>query len=228
MNTELNYNSVLQQDCLKHSGQITAVNNNIVYLFFKRMLDITCSAVGIIVLSPLMIITAIMIKLDSKGSALFKQERCGKGGQSFNMLKFRSMVCNAEELLKELKDKNEQAGPVFKIRNDPRITRVGKIIRRTSIDELPQLFNIIKGDMSIVGPRPPLPREVEHYTEYQRQRLLVKPGLTCFWQVMGRNSIEFDVWVELDIKYIKERNFRLDLLLILKTFWVLVGDENAS
>lgn len=227
MITGVDYNPALQQDCLKHSAQITTVNNNIVYLFFKRMLDIICSAVGIIVLAPLMIITAVMIKLDSKGPVLFKQERCGKDGARFNMLKFRSMVCNAEELLKGLKDKNEQAGPVFKIRNDPRITRVGKIIRRTSIDELPQLFNIIKGDMSIVGPRPPIPTEVEHYTEYQRQRLLVKPGLTCFWQVMGRNNIGFDAWVELDIKYIKERSFWLDLRLILRTLKVLIGDVNA-
>jgi lipopolysaccharide/colanic/teichoic acid biosynthesis glycosyltransferase len=171
---------------------------------------------------------AVLIKLDSKGPVFFKQDRCGKDGKIFGMLKFRSMVMDAEEKLEELMDKNEQSGPVFKIKDDPRITKIGKFIRKTSIDELPQLFNILAGDMSIVGPRPPIPREVEQYDAYQRLRLTVKPGLTCYWQVMGRNSIGFDEWVELDVKYIQERNFWLDLKLIFKTFKVLVGDANAS
>ncbi|KPU43705.1 putative sugar transferase EpsL [Oxobacter pfennigii] len=203
-------------------------NEDGVYLFFKRLMDITGSLFGIIILSPVFIITALLIKLDSEGPILFKQLRCGKNGKKFFMLKFRSMQLNAEELKETLKDKNEQTGPVFKIKDDPRITKIGKFIRRTSIDELPQLINILKGDMSIVGPRPPLPSEVLQYTEYQKQRLMVKPGLTCYWQVMGRNSVGFDEWVKLDIKYIEERSFWLDIKLILKTVKVLFGDVNAS
>lgn len=138
------------------------------------------------------------------------------------------MVDNAEGLLYNLKDKNEQTGPVFKMKDDPRITRIGRFIRRTSIDELPQLFNILKGDMSIVGPRPPIVSEVAEYNNYQKLRLTVKPGLTCYWQVMGRNKIGFDEWVDLDIKYIQERNFWLDLKLIFRTFKVFLGDDNAA
>lgn len=199
------------------------------YLILKRTLDIVCSLTGIILLSPIFIIVAILIKLeDPKGSVFFSQERCGEYTRPFKMLKFRSMVHNAEEMLEELQHLNEQTGPVFKIKEDPRITKVGRFIRKTSIDELPQLFNILKGDMSLVGPRPPIPREVEQYDEYQLQRLAVKPGLTCYWQVGGRNSIDFDSWVALDIKYIEERNILVDIKLILKTFFVLFGDENAS
>ena len=138
------------------------------------------------------------------------------------------MVHNAEELLKHLQEKNEQTGPAFKMTDDPRITKVGKFIRKTSLDELPQLFNVLKGDMSLVGPRPPIPREVEQYNSYQKQRLLVKPGLTCIWQVSGRNNIGFDEWVEMDLEYIKNRNLLLDIKLILKTVKVLFGDSNAS
>ena len=138
------------------------------------------------------------------------------------------MVTNAEDLLVNLQEFNEMDGPVFKIKNDPRITKVGKFIRKTSIDELPQLFNILKGDMSFVGPRPPIPSEVEQYNQYQIQRLLVKPGLTCIWQVSGRNTIGFDEWVEMDLQYIENRNLILDLKLIFKTFKVLLGDETAS
>ena len=144
------------------------------------------------------------------------------------MYKFRSMVHNAEELLKHLQEQNEQTGPAFKMTDDPRITKVGKFIRKTSLDELPQLFNVLKGDMSLVGPRPPIPREVEQYNSYQKQRLLVKPGLTCIWQVSGRNNIGFDEWVEMDLEYIKNRNLLLDIKLILKTVKVLFGDSNAS
>lgn len=197
------------------------------YEFIKRLADIVLSLLGIIFLSPVFIIVAIAIKLDSKGPVLFIQDRCGKDGKVFKFYKFRSMVVDAEEQLSKLKDKNEMSGPVFKIKDDPRITKVGKFIRKTSIDELPQLFNVLMGDMSLVGPRPPIVREVKQYTPYQRQRLLVKPGLTCYWQVMGRNNIDFNEWVELDIKYIRERNLWIDFKLICKTFFVLFGDENA-
>lgn len=199
-----------------------------IYEFLKRLIDIIGSLCGLILLSPLFLITAIAIKLDSKGPVFFVQDRCGKDGKIFKMYKFRSMYIDAEERLKDLLDKNEMSGPVFKIKDDPRITRVGKFIRKTSIDELPQLINVLKGDMSLVGPRPPIVREVRQYNAYQMQRLLVKPGLTCYWQVYGRNKINnFDDWVELDIKYIRERNIFIDLKLIFKTFFVLFGDENA-
>ncbi|MGL5754072.1 MAG: sugar transferase [Paraclostridium sp.] len=211
--------------------ELSGLSNNVSigYLVLKRIIDIIGASAGIILLSPIFIIVSVLIKLeDPKGSIFFGQERCGQYTKPFKMLKFRSMVHNAEELLEELQHLNEQTGPVFKIKEDPRITKVGKFIRKTSIDELPQLFNILKGDMSLVGPRPPIPREVEQYDEYQLQRLAVKPGLTCYWQVGGRNSIDFDGWVELDVKYIEERSTLLDIKLIFKTVGVLFGDETAS
>ena len=199
------------------------------YLICKRLIDIIASLLGIILLSPIFLIVAVAIKIeDPKGSVFFTQDRCGKDSVLFPMYKFRSMVSNAEELLDELKVMNEMDGPAFKIKDDPRITKVGRIIRKTSIDELPQLFNILKGDMSLVGPRPPIPHEVSEYNEYQMQRLLVKPGLTCIWQVSGRNAIGFDEWVDMDLSYIKNRNLFLDIKLIFKTVGVLFGDENAS
>ena len=202
---------------------------SILYSVTKRLIDIVGSLCGIILLSPLFLIVAILIKLeDPKGKVFFAQERNGRYPKTFKMYKFRSMVHNAEELLKDLMDRNEQTGPVFKINDDPRITKVGKFIRKTSIDELPQLFNVLKGDMSLVGPRPPIPHEVEQYNSYQMQRLAVKPGLTCIWQVSGRNNIGFDEWVEMDIEYIKTRNLWLDIKLIFKTVGVLFGDDNAS
>ena len=200
-----------------------------IYLFFKRAMDIIGSLCGIILLSPLLIIVALAIKIeDPKGSVFFSQKRCGKDNKLFPMYKFRSMVSNAEELLEELMEHNEMDGPVFKIKDDPRITRVGKFIRKTSIDELPQLFNILRGDMSIVGPRPAIPHEVAEYSDYHKQRLLVKPGLTCIWQVSGRNSIGFEEWMDMDLEYIEKRNLWMDIKLIFKTVGVLFGDENAS
>lgn len=226
-----NNSAVLELDEQSVREELIYLSNNVSkgYLILKRALDIICSLTGIILLSPIFIIVAILIKLeDPKGSVFFGQERCGQFTKPFKMVKFRSMVHNAEEMLEELQHLNEQTGPVFKIKEDPRITKVGKFIRKTSIDELPQLFNILKGDMSLVGPRPPIPREVEQYDEYQLQRLAVKPGLTCYWQVGGRNSIDFDGWVGLDVKYIEERSTLVDIKLIFKTFFVLFGDDNAS
>ena len=200
-----------------------------VYMFCKRAMDIIGSLAGLILLSPLLLIIAIAIKIeDPKGSIFFAQQRCGKDNKLFPMYKFRSMVSNAEELLEELMEHNEMDGPVFKIKDDPRITKVGKFIRKTSVDELPQLFNILKGDMSIVGPRPAIPHEVAEYNDYHKQRLLVKPGLTCIWQVSGRNSIGFDEWMEMDLEYIETRKLWMDIKLIFKTVGVLFGDENAS
>ena len=205
------------------------VNDHIVYLVLKRLMDIVGASVGLLLASPIMLIVAILIKLeDPKGPILFSQIRNGAYPKTFKMYKFRSMYIDAEERLQELMHLNEQSGPAFKIKDDPRITKIGKFIRKTSLDELPQLFNVLKGDMSLVGPRPPIPREVEQYNSYQKQRLLVKPGLTCIWQVSGRNNIGFDEWVEMDLEYIKNRNLLLDIKLILKTVKVLFGDSNAS
>lgn len=198
-----------------------------VYLFLKRGLDIVASTLGLIVLSPIIILVAIAIKLESKGPVLFSQDRVGKNGKIFKMYKMRSMVQNAEELKEKLLEQNEMSGPMFKMKDDPRITKVGKFIRKTSIDELPQLINVIKGDMSLVGPRPSLPKEVKEFELWMYERLAVKPGLTCYWQVMGRNNIDFEDWMKLDIKYVRERNFFLDIKLIFKTFFVLFGDKNA-
>jgi lipopolysaccharide/colanic/teichoic acid biosynthesis glycosyltransferase len=197
------------------------------YFIVKRIIDIIGAILGIVLFSPLMLITAMAIKLESSGTIIFYQYRVGKDGKIFKMYKFRSMIENAEKLTHKLKNKNEMTGPMFKIKDDPRITRIGKFIRKTSIDELPQLINVLKGEMSLVGPRPNLPKEVEKLNAYQRQKLCAKPGLTCYWQVMGRNSINFQRWMELDIKYIRERNTWLDIKLIYQTITLLLGDENA-
>lgn len=195
-------------------------SNRRVYWFVKRIFDIIMSSVAILILSPVFFIVALAIYIDyPKGSPFFVQTRVGRHGKKFKFYKFRSMVSNAEELLDQLKEKNEKDGPVFKMKDDPRITRVGKFIRKTSIDELPQLFNILKGDMSIVGPRPSLPKEVSQYNDYQAQRLFVTPGLTCYWQASKkRDEIPFDEWVDLDIKYILERSWLVDIKVIIKTF----------
>ncbi|WP_420490437.1 sugar transferase [Neobacillus niacini] len=204
------------------------VNDGKVYLVTKRTLDIIGSFCGIILLSVLFIAIAILIKVeDPKGTIFFSQKRVGLNGKEFKMYKFRSMVWNAEEKLAELLKFNEVSGAMFKMKNDPRITRVGKFIRKTSIDELPQLFNVLKGDMSLVGPRPPLPREVAEYTSYDKQRLLVTPGCTGLWQVSARNSVGFEEMVELDIQYIHKRSFFYDLKIILKTVLVLFGSKDA-
>ena len=202
--------------------------SNILYEVIKRIIDIVASFTGLILLSPLILIVSMLIKLESKGEVIFKQKRVGLNGKEFYMYKFRSMVINAEELKEQLESQNEMSGPMFKIKDDPRITKVGKFIRKTSIDELPQLINVIKGDMSLVGPRPSLPKEVEKFEQWMMERLEVKPGLTCIWQISGRNNIDFEDWMKLDIKYVRERSFKLDIKLILKTVLVLFGDKNAS
>lgn len=195
------------------------LNKKRVYAVLRRSRDIFFSLLAIIVLSPLLLLTALLIVLDDlHGSPIFSQYRVGKNGRKFKLYKFRSMVVNAEDHLESLMQQNEMDGPVFKIKKDPRITRIGSFIRKTSIDELPQLFNILKGEMSIVGPRPSLPREVEKYTPYQMQRLLVTPGLTCYWQIQPqRNSLSFEEWVALDIQYIQDRSYWLDWKIIFKT-----------
>lgn len=197
------------------------------YEVIKRVIDVVCSFIGVLVLSPLFIIIAIIIKFTSKGPVFFSQRRVGRDGKEFKMYKFRSMVVNAEELKEKLVAQNEMSGPMFKMKDDPRVTKVGKFIRKTSIDELPQLFNVLKGDMSLVGPRPSLPKEVAQFEDWMYRRLEVKPGLTCYWQVSGRNNIDFEDWMKLDIKYVDERSTWIDIKLIFKTVGVLFGDKNA-
>jgi len=195
------------------------------YWKLRRSQDIFFSSLALVVLSPIMLLVALIIVIDSPGaSPIFVQNRVGKDGKIFRFLKFRSMIPNAEAKLQELLDRNEMDGPVFKIKRDPRITRVGKFIRKTSIDELPQLINILRGDMSIVGPRPALPREVEQYGDYEKQRLYVTPGLTCYWQIQPhRNNLSFEEWLELDLKYIRERNFWVDWKIIFRTVGAVLG-----
>ena len=197
------------------------------YEIIKRLIDIICSFMGLLAFSPLFIIIAIIIKFTSKGPVFFSQKRVGKYGREFDMYKFRSMVVNAEELKEKLAAQNEMSGPMFKMKDDPRVTKVGKFIRKTSLDELPQLWNVLKGDMSLVGPRPSLPKEVAQFEDWMHRRLEVKPGLTCYWQVSGRNNIDFEDWMKLDVKYVEERNLWIDIKLICKTVFVLFGDKNA-
>ena len=199
-----------------------------IYSFTKRVFDVGASFVGLTLLSPVLLVVAIAIKLESKGPIIFSQDRVGLNGKIFKMYKLRSMVSNAEELKEKLLEQNEMSGPMFKMKDDPRITKVGKFIRKTSIDELPQLINVLKGDMSLVGPRPSLPKEVEQFEPWMYERLQVKPGLTCIWQVSGRNNIDFEDWMKLDIKYIEEQSILVDIKLILKTVLVLFGDKHAS
>ena len=217
-----------KENMISDFNQKKIVNQKSGYLLTKRVIDIVGALAGLLLLSPFVLVVAILIKMqDPRGPIFFKQQRIGKDGQTFYMYKFRSMVTNAEELLKDLLEKNEISGAMFKMKKDPRITKVGKFIRKTSIDELPQLWNVMKGEMSLVGPRPPLPREVEEYDDYDKQRLTVTPGCTGLWQISGRNSLGFKEMVELDLKYISERNIWMDIKVILKTFLVLFESRNA-
>ena len=193
----------------------------------KRLFDIFFATIILLGFLPIMVIVALVIVIDDPSAGpFFKQKRVGRHGKEFYMYKFRTMRPNAEQLLEQLKDKNEMEGPVFKIKDDPRITRAGKILRKLSLDELMQFFNVLKGDMTLVGPRPPLPREVEMYDEHQKQRLMVTPGITCLWQVQPkRNTLSFDEWLELDLKYISKRGIRTDLKIMFKTIGAVFGME---
>lgn len=208
-------------------NQAVSIQKKPIYEFFKRCFDIVFSVIAMLVLLIPLIIVAVIIVIDSPGaSPIYVQKRVGKNGREFKFYKFRSMVPNAESMLDSLLEMNEMDGPAFKMKDDPRITRFGKFIRRTCIDELPQLLNILKGDMSFVGPRPPLPREVAMYNDYQMQRLSVVPGLTCYWQVQPqRNSISFDDWMKCDMEYIQNRSFKTDLIIIFKTVGAVLGME---
>ena len=188
----------------------------------KRALDVLVSALLLLLLSPLLLILGLLVKLTSRGPVIYRWKVVGRNGRPFVGYKFRSMVANADELKAKLEDRNEMTGPVFKLVNDPRITRVGSWMRRYSLDELPQLYSVLKGEMSLVGPRPPLVTEYARFTEYQKQKLAVKPGITCLWQISGRNELsDFDDWVGLDLSYIRRWSLWLDFKILLKTLTVV-------
>jgi len=204
------------------------IESKFVYHFVKRAIDIFGSLIGLLILSPLFAIVGYKIKKeDSAGPVFFSQDRVGKNGKLFRMYKFRSMCVDAEDQLVLLLDQNEIEGAMFKMKDDPRITKIGKFIRKTSIDELPQLWNVLKGDMSLVGPRPPLIREVKEYSAFEKQRLLIKPGCTGLWQISGRNQLSFSEMVQLDLLYINELSLFKDIMIVLKTFIIIIKSDGA-
>lgn len=204
------------------NGMLTA-NPSKMYKFIKRTIDIVASVIGLILCIPIFLVVGVAVKMEDPGGPIFyHQPRIGKNGREFTFYKIRSMYTNADEIKSTLMDKNEMDGPVFKIKNDPRVTKVGRFIRKTSIDELPQLWNVLKGDMSLVGPRPLPTKEELACNTYQRQREMVIPGLTCFWQISGRNDIMFDDWIEMDLKYIREQSLKTDWVILYKTIGVVI------
>jgi lipopolysaccharide/colanic/teichoic acid biosynthesis glycosyltransferase len=220
--------NIVQKDYVYEENQSAVKDQPIAYIISKRFIDIIGSIAGIILLSFLFILVAILIKIeDPQGPVFFTQKRVGLNGKEFKMFKFRSMIYEAEDKLKDLLQYNEVSGAMFKIKDDPRVTKVGRLIRKTSIDELPQLLNVLRGEMSLVGPRPPLPREVEMYSSYDKLRLLVTPGCTGLWQVSGRSNLGFNQMVELDLEYIKKRSLLFDVKIIIKTVLLLLGSKDA-
>ncbi len=196
--------------------------NDFLLLSLKRSLDLIGSGLGLAILSPLFLLIGLIIKISAPGPVFFRQIRCGVNGRTFEILKFRTMIVDAEKKLAELQKHNELEGPVFKIRNDPRITAIGRLLRKTSLDELPQLINVLKGDMSLVGPRPPIPSEVERYERWQRRRLSMRPGITCIHEVVARNNKDFNVWMKMDLEYIDNWHFNLDLKILARTVLAVV------
>lgn len=218
----------MKSEFVEEISECTLKKPSGVYLITKRIFDITFSVLLFPFMLPLMVLIAILIKLDSKGPVFYNHTRVGKDEIPFLCFKFRTMVVDAHQLKEELKHLNEMQGPAFKMKEDPRTTKLGKLLRRLSLDELPQIFNILFGSMSFVGPRPPLPEEVLKYNLWQKRRLSVKPGLTCLWQVSGRNNIDdFDTWVSMDLKYIERASLMYDLVLILKTVPVVLFRKGA-
>jgi len=214
-------------DIIPDSASVYHECKHVNYRLLKRAFDLIVATVMILLSWPIMILAALLVRLTSRGPAIFKQVRVGLGGRRFMCYKFRSMCEEAEDLKPELAHLNELEGPVFKIKRDPRITPVGFFIRKFSIDELPQLFNVLKGDMSIVGPRPPLPSETEMYTSRERRRLAVQPGLTCLWQISGRSDIPFDRWIDLDLQYIDQMSFLTDIHIVAKTIPAVITGAGA-
>lgn len=211
------------------AAEIQVVQHPWTFLATKRAIDILGSSIGLVLFAPVFLLLAVLIRLSSKGPAFFVQDRCGLGGCVFRFYKFRTMVQDAEVRRAELEHLNEMKGPVFKMQRDPRVTRLGALLRKTSLDELPQLWNVLRGDMSLVGPRPPLPEEVERYDARQAQRLSVLPGITGLWQVSGRSSItNFDTWLELDLHYATHQSVGLDVRILLKTIGVVLLARGAQ
>ncbi|MEA2554374.1 MAG: hypothetical protein QOJ65_2550 [Fimbriimonadaceae bacterium] len=197
------------------------------YAFWKRVLDLVVASILLIVFMPLLLLIALLVRVTSRGPIIYMCRRVGKGGRTFRFVKFRTMYTDADSRLAELLQCNEKDGPIFKMKNDPRITPIGRILRRTSLDELPQLLNVVRGSMSLVGPRPPLPREVELYDNFAARRLSVKPGMTCYWQISGRSNLSFEEWMQLDNKYIEEMGFWTDLKILVKTVPAILRAEGA-
>ena len=193
----------------------------------KRLFDVTLSLLGLIALAPVFLVIAVLVKTTSKGPVFYAQKRVGKGGRVFDFYKFRSMVINADEIKQKLMAQNEATGPIFKMKHDPRITNVGRFIRKYSLDELPQLLNVLKNDMSLVGPRPPIPEEVRKYKKWQTKRLAIQPGITCIWQTSGRSRIGFEDWVRMDIHYITNWSLWLDIKLLFKTVKTVITADGA-
>lgn len=197
------------------------------YFTSKRIFDVCISLIALVITLPITLVTSIFIYLEDRGPILYTQDRIGKNGRTFKIYKFRSMCVDADSKKNDLITMNEVKGAMFKISSDPRVTKVGFFIRRHSIDELPQLFNVLRGDMSLVGPRPPLPEEVEKYTDYDKKRLVVKPGCTGLWQISGRNSLDFNEMVDLDIKYIRNAGLFLDIEICFMTIWIMIIPNDA-
>jgi exopolysaccharide biosynthesis polyprenyl glycosylphosphotransferase len=197
-------------------------------LIFKRVIDLTLAGLSLLTLLPVMAVIALVIKLDSPGPVFYLQERVGLRKRKFNMYKFRSMICDAEKKLREIEHLNEAEGPIFKMSNDPRVTRVGRFLRKTSLDELPQLINVVRGEMSLVGPRPMSLRDVDLFDKgIQRKRFSVKPGITCLWQISGRSNLSFSKWLELDLKYIENWSLLLDVMILFRTIPVVIKGNGA-
>jgi lipopolysaccharide/colanic/teichoic acid biosynthesis glycosyltransferase len=215
--------SVAEPRSLSHPPR----SESLAYLVPKRLVDLLGASAALLIATPVMVVAAVAIKLDSPGPVFFWQYRLGRNGRPFRFYKFRSMTVDAPNMRDSLSTFNETTGPVFKIRRDPRVTRVGRLIRKFSIDELPQLFHVLAGTMSLVGRRPPIPAEVERYEPWQRERLAAKPGLTCIWQVAGRSDIGFDDWVRLDIEYVRRRSLWLDLKLLVLTIPAVITGRGA-
>jgi exopolysaccharide biosynthesis polyprenyl glycosylphosphotransferase len=227
------FNMKIAQSYIDHLDNIPiltlhSIPTDQIQLLIKRLFDIFLSIIMLIMISPLFLLIGIIIWLDDKGPVFFTQERVGLNKRLFKLIKFRTMVVNAEQLKKSIEINNEVSGPVFKIKNDPRLTRVGKFLRRTSLDELPQFLNVLKGEMSLVGPRPPIMSEVVQYELANRRRLSMKPGITCIWQISGRSNIPFDKWMELDLEYIDNWSILTDFKILLKTIPAVIRGSGAS
>lgn len=216
-----------QDDAGAMAAGDVVLNDTLAYITGKRLFDLAVGLLVFVFVIPIVPLIALMIKLDSPGPVFYRQDRIGRGGRPFRFYKFRSMYREADRRRTELESRNEQEGPVFKIKADPRITPVGQFLRRSSVDEIPQIINVLRGEMSIVGPRPPLPVEVARYQPWHRRRLDVKPGITCLWQIAGRSQIGFDEWMRLDMEYLRTRSLRTDLAIFLKTLPAVMARRGA-